>query len=317
MRHPFLASVIVALVAGPATAQDLTPVQDNRDKLIEMALEGKPSPPTMGSRPYRVRADGQVEMVPGSGGIMYNARVGTSAVDMEGNHVEPAVSIRAGENNSDTNNALNALATIGSPVRVLSGRGADGRGRVIGKHGGSNRVMVDVPDKVIEEISYTDLFQIRALGAGMKFLNVEGVTVMNAHPDLIDALTERGMGVTAEGKLRVPVHRVIPARIMGSGLGRDHTYAGDYDIQMFDEGIVRDYGLEALRFGDIVAIENADTTYGRIYKTGAMTVGVVVHGKSMSAGHGPGVTTLFTSAEGNIETFRDDGANLQTLLDIR
>ena len=94
-------------------------------------------------------------------------------------------------------------------------------------------------------------------------------------------------------------------------------FVGDYDVQMFDEAIVAEYGLDRLRYGDIVAIENADHGYGRIYRTGAVSVGVVVHGISLSAGHGPGVATLFTSTEGRIETFTDANNNLGELLDIR
>lgn len=78
-----------------------------------------------------------------------------------------------------------------------------------------------------------------------------------------------------------------------------------------------EYGLDGLRFGDIVAIVNADHSYGRIWREGAISVGVMVHGRSKSAGHGPGVTTLFTSKEGNIELVDDPEANLVNLLDIR
>lgn len=56
---------------------------------------------------------------------------------------------------------------------------------------------------------------------------------------------------------------------MGSGLGRDNVYRGDYDTNYFDEGVVREYGLEDLRLGDLVAIVDADHSSGRIYWQGA------------------------------------------------
>ncbi|MFQ6109075.1 MAG: hypothetical protein ACE5L7_05935 [Candidatus Aminicenantales bacterium] len=71
----------------------------------------------------------------------------------------------------------------------------------------------------------------------------------------------------------------------------------DYDIQLFDRKTVKKYNLEALRFGDIVAILDADHTFGRFYREGAISVGVVSHSRSVAAGHGPGVTALFTSAK--------------------
>jgi hypothetical protein len=134
---------------------------------------------------------------------------------------------------------------------------------------------------------------------------------------LLDALTEAGMGVTSEGKLRIPVALKVPAKIMGSGLGSSHVYRGDYDIQLFDEKTVAEYGLDKLRFGDVVAIMDADNTYGRIDKTGAISVGVIAHSISTVAGHGPGVTTLFSSTTGKIDLVVDPNANLANLLKLK
>lgn len=177
--------------------------------------------------------------------------------------------------------------------------------------------MMDFPDKFFGDLTVDDWFQVMAIGAGMKLTNVEGVAVQNMSPDLMAALTKAGMGIDAKGMLHVGVTHTIPAKIMGSGLGRSQTYTGDYDIQLFDEQVVAEHGLDRLRFGDIVAIMDADSTNGRIYKTGAVTVGVVAHSRSPKAGHGPGVVTLFTSTIGNIRPVIDADANLDTLLDIR
>ncbi len=100
-------------------------------------------------------------------------------------------------------------------------------------------------------------------------------------------------------------------------LGQSQTYTGDYDINFFDPQTVEEYGLDSLRFGDIVAIMDADSTYGRVYRQGAITIASVSHGRSNSAGHGPGVTTLFTSTTGNIEPYKSTDANLAKLLKIR
>jgi hypothetical protein len=77
------------------------------------------------------------------------------------------------------------------------------------------------------------------------------------------------------------------------------------------------YGLRELRLGDIVAIVNADHSYGRIYRTGAISVGVVAHGRSFVAGHGPGVTSLLTSPDGRIEPVLDSSANVADVLKVR
>jgi hypothetical protein len=110
---------------------------------------------------------------------------------------------------------------------------------------------------------------------------------------------------------------MVPGKIMGSGLGSEQTWTGDYDIQLFDEQTVEEYGLADLRFGDFVAVLDTDHTFGRIYKQGAVSIGIVVHSDCYTSGHGPGVTTLLTTkVPGKIEAHVDPGANLATILGI-
>jgi hypothetical protein len=300
---------------------NLTPLEVNRNQLVEMAVVGEISPPVLADPPYRVSPEGKVVATPATGSITYNFRTGDSAVDMAGDHVEPAVSIVnfgiTRSRNSPENIALNTLSCVGNVVTVISGDAKGAKGTVVGKHGGIENVLVEFPDEVYGKLAVGDEMQVRAVGLGMEVTNIDDIYVMNLGPQLLDALTRQGMGVTTEGRLRVPVTHRIPAKIMGSGLGQRHVYSGDYDIQMFDEDVVRQYGLEMLRFGDIVAIMDADHRYGRIYRGGAVTIGVVVHGVSVLAGHGPGVTTLITSPGGNIETVIDSDANLAWLLGLR
>lgn len=294
--------------------QDLIPLEVNHDELIEMAVTGYVREPFITASTYRVAPDGTVKALPGTGGITYNFRVGDSAVNMAGDHVEPSVSIT---NDGNDQRALNVLAQVGNSVKVISGEARGAVGTVIGKHGGIENVMVEFDDEVYDKLTIGDRMQIRSVGLGMEPVNAENLYIRNTSPALLEALTENGMGLNSDGKLVVPVTHVIPAKIMGSGLGRDQVHSGDYDIQMFDEGIVERYNLDKLRFGDIVAIENADTAHGRIYREGAWTIGVVVHGISRVAGHGPGVTALFTSPEGDIEPITDPDSNLKYLMNLR
>ncbi len=104
---------------------------------------------------------------------------------------------------------------------------------------------------------------------------------------------------------------------MGSGLGSNHSYSGDYDIQMFDKKIVKKFGLDTLRFGDFVAIADADHTYGRIYKTDAVSIGIIVHSDCVIAGHGPGVMTVLTSSKGKIKTVINKKSNLFHYLKLK
>ncbi|MEA5445442.1 DUF4438 domain-containing protein [Gammaproteobacteria bacterium AB-CW1] len=312
-----IAALLLAGCASETEARDVTPLEVNLDKLVEQAVIGEITQPHQADPPLRVSPDGTVAAAPGTGGITYNFRTGDSAVHMAGDHVEPAVSIRNGSPGDTANRALNVLAQIGNRVRIISGEAAGAEGRVIGKHGGIENVMVDFPDEVYDDLVVGDRMQIRAVGLGMEARNADDIYIRNMSPDLLEAMTERGMGLDEQDRLVVPVSVRIPAKIMGSGLGRNHVFTGDYDIQFFDEEVVERYGLDRLRFGDIVAITDADHKFGRIYRGGAISVGVVVHGISGVAGHGPGVTTLLTSPSGNIELVDDEDMNLINLLPIR
>ncbi|MCL0070031.1 DUF4438 domain-containing protein, partial [Dehalococcoidia bacterium] len=72
-----------------------------------------------------------------------------------------------------------------------------------------------------------------------------------------------------------------------------------------------------LRFGDIVAITDHDNTYGRCYRKGAITIGVVVHSDCRFAGHGPGVCTIISCATPLIEPEIREGANIADILGLR
>lgn len=160
--------------------------------------------------------------------MVFIFRSGDSAVNIAGDQVEPVVTLCSlGSTNSRSSResrGFNLLSCIGNRVVVLDGDAKGAEGRVIGKHGGAEHVMVDFSDD-----------------------------------------------------------------------------------EVFDK----------LQIGDIIAIIDAEHTYGRIYRTGAVSIGVIAHSDSKIAGHGPGVTTIFTSATGNIELVIDPNANLAKLLKIR
>jgi hypothetical protein len=324
-RSPYsslaLATAILLVTSVMVWGQSVRPLEYNESELVQMAAEGEISPPVLRDPPYRVSPDGELGVYPGTGSITYNFRAGDSAFKIAADHVEPAVSIynlgSTNDRNSRENIALNVLSCIGNEARILSGEAKGARGWVIGKHGGAEHIMVDFDDPVYDKLSIGDRIQIRTLGTGMKLLNLEGVHVMNMSPTLLKALTAAGTGVASDGKLRIRVTHRVPAKIMGSGLGRNHVYKGDYDINLFDEPTIKEYNLDTIRFGDIVALIDADNSYGRIYRTGAISIGVVAHSRSFTAGHGPGVVTLFASKEGKIEPVIDDSANLVNLLKIR
>ncbi len=83
-----------------------------------------------------------------------------------------------------------------------------------------------------------------------------------------------------------------------------------------DPDAFREYGLDKLRLGDIVLLQDCDNQYGRGYLKGAVSVGVVVHSDCVITGHGPGVTTLFTCKRPLIRGIKDTEANLIAWLSL-
>jgi len=291
-------------------------LRTNAEKLIKMSVMGEIASPTIRSV-YNVSATGKPLVLPGVGGITYNLRVGDPACGWEVDHVEPGVSVENKENDvrsgQAANTAFNVLSCVGNKATVVNGDAKGAEGTVTGKHGGIEHVLVDFPFDVLEKLVLGDRILVKAFGVGLKLVDFPEIKVVNMDPALLDAWNIEPKG----DELEVPVTHMVPAAIMGSGLGANQVNSGDYDIQMFDKAVVEQYELESLRIGDIVAITDADHSFGRIYRQGAVSVGVVIHTNCVTAGHGPGVTTLMTSPEGKIVPQIDQKANIASILKLR
>ena len=88
--------------------------------------------------------------------------------------------------------------------------------------------------------------------------------------------------------------------------------------------IVRPDGTETLecpdplaKLGDLVAIRDHYDYWGRGRYKGAVTIGVVVHGFSAMAGHGPGIDPILSALPGKIKVRIEPNANTAYYLGIR
>lgn len=290
----------------------------NRKDLVILTVAGQIAHPVSKSSPYRIGQDGIPRILPGTGGIVLNFRIGDRCVGLQADHVEPGVSIKniarsSGTDKDGDNLALNTYACVGNLATVLDGPCKDKKGLVTGKHGGVNHVLVDFPTKVLQQLRIGDKIQINAYGVGLRFVDHPAVTVWNCDPRLLNK-----WGVQSKPpQLYVPVSHLIPAGLMGSGLGRNNALRGDYDIQLSNPEINHRLKLDTLRFGDFVAIIDADTRFGRALKKGFTTIGIVVHSDSTVSGHGPGVVTLFSGESRFITPIKDSQANLAMVMGIR
>jgi hypothetical protein len=305
----------VAVTDTPAAA---AAPRINREQLVVSVVTGQIAHPVGRASAYRIGHDGVPRVLPGTGGITLNWRIGDPCIGIAGDHVEPGVALHnngrevVGPRNGP-NLALLTYACVGNRATVLSGTAAGRTGWVTGKHGGIDHVLVDFPAEVLQRLRIGDTIQITSVGLGMRLLDHPGITLVNCSPVL---LARWGL-VPAGGRLRVPVTHRFPAHLMGSGLGRNTASRGDYDIQLADAESTRRYRLDMLRFGDLVCIEGADARHGPGWRSGRRSIGVVVHADSTVSGHGPGVCLLMTGAAATIEPVHDARANLAAVLGVR
>lgn len=280
----------------------------NREQLVIQAAIAPIRQPYLRLMPWLTDKEGKSVILPRMGSITYNVEIGDSVYGMQADHVEPGVTLK--NPSPEENNAIQLLACIGNSCKLLTGEAKGERGFVTGKHGGVDHLLVYFPRNVLEKMSMEDKIQIRMQGRGMQIAGFEDkICCLSMGPELFDRLA-----ISVEnGKLHVPVAARIPAYLMGSGIGEFSAVAGDYDIMTQDWTEIKKLGLDRLRYGDIVLLEDCDNTYGRGFCRGAVTIGVVVHSDCVLVGHGPGVTALLSSKEPVIEGVIDSHANLADL----
>ncbi|UCF09806.1 MAG: DUF4438 domain-containing protein [Candidatus Bipolaricaulota bacterium] len=286
-------------------------LKTNEDRVVEFLIQCKPGPPRTRAR-WSVDSEGVPFVLPSVGGITTNIAVGDSAFGWAGDHVEPSVSCTANTQKpfEHPNVSLQLYACAGNQATVVSGKAKNSTGYAIGHHGGSEHVVVEFPRAVKEKLSYDDKIIIRGRGQGLRLLEHPEIALFNLDPGLLQK-----MGIEeADGKLRVPVTTIVPAACMGSGVGSTQPGTGDYDIMTSDPETVAEYKLDKIRFGDFVALTDHDNRFGRTYRKGAVTIGIVVHSDCLLSGHGPGVTTLITCGTPLIEPVVDAEANIADIL---
>jgi len=289
-------------------------LRTNESSLVMMAVQGKVAHAAQWSY-FEVSHDGKPFALPSTGSITYNVRVGDTAFGWAGDHIEAGVSttFTEGKSGSPKHEAgYNFLACIGNDARIVSGEAKGKRGTVLGTHGGVEHVMIDFPPPVLDKMTLDDKILIKAYGQGLELLDFPNIKMYSLDPNLLKKINPKPQGK----KLLMPVTTIVPAEVMGSGIGSLNIGTGDYDIMTHDPATVKKYKIDQVCFGDLVAIRDHDNSYGRTFKRGAVSIGVVVHGNCLLAGHGPGVTTIITSAVGAIEPFIDPNANVGRYLGI-
>jgi len=288
-------------------------VKTNKENLLEIALQGAITHTAVPAS-YTTTWDGKSQLGMGRGGIIYNVKIGDPVYGWElGENVEPGVSA----DGTDTDRAKGGfrnLSNVGNKVKILNGEAKGEWGIVIGKvgylPGRGHHIVMHFKEETLEKLTIGDKVQIRAKGAGYKLIDYPDVAVVSCGPKLL-----KNWGIEEkDGKLHVPVTKVVPVDYVGQGAGGSPPQASNWDIQTQSPDAVE--FCKDLKFGDIVLLEDTLSYYGRGYYYGAVTVGVVITGPSKHMGHGIGVTTLLSCKKGEIVPKLDSGLNLKNILEL-
>jgi hypothetical protein len=285
------------------------PLATNEAQLVEMAVTGNISQPSLRYPGYTLDNMGVGRVLPGMSGVVYNARVGDPAFGWAADHVEPGVSIANADGMADF--ALHYLTCVGNRAVVTSGLAKGAEGVVTGEHA---RLLVDFAPDVNELLCVGDSIQIIACGRGLALTDFPQIELKKMSARLLN-----NMGITLSGdgkKIRVPVTMELPPRIMGSGAELNSEFV-DQDLMSGDRELMAELGIDQMRLGDIVVIPDADHRYGRGYRKGAAAIALCIHGDSVMTGHGPGILTLMAAPEPVIEWVIDPNANIANYLNIR
>ena len=277
----------------------------NAERLVRQPLRGEVWPALADRHAYRVDADGAPFVLPGMGGVTLGVHPGDDAAGYAADHLEPGLSIR--HRAPAANYALQFLSCIGNVVTVRSGPAAGATGRVIGQHA---YVLADLAEDDLAQVASGDLVDVLAVGQGLTLTAHPDIVVKNAAPDLLTAL---GVHTRDDGRLVVPVAVRVPAAAVGAGAGMVSEFANtDLMGAYAGQGEDLSLGLESLRIGDVVALDDQDHRYGRGWRPGWTTIGVISTGHCRLFGHGPGPSTILSGPSEAFALVDEAAANLST-----
>jgi hypothetical protein len=251
---------------------------------------------------------GRPMLLPGMSGVVANVRVGDPVFPWAADHLEPGVS--AGCADRGRHQALQFLACLGNPVRVVDGPAAGAEGTVVGKHA---FVLVDFPQAVLDALGPGDRLLVRAHGQGLRLSEFPEIATRSLSPALLHALP---LQRSERDRLRVDVALEIPAYLMGAGLGMSSEWA-NCDVMFTHRDTVERLGAKGLRLGDVVVMHDQDHRFGRGYRKGMSAIGVVAHGGYGGIpGHGTGVVTIMSGPSERFEPVLAERANVRAYLNL-
>ena len=288
-------------------------IQTNTADIVTISVMGQVANPSLSglpAEPYRLDADGKAFLWPTFGGIVYNVSVGDSAFGWAGDCIHPSVSISHPDANK--NRGLNIYACVGNEAMIVSGAAKGERGVVTGKSGRfSDQVIIHFDVETRRKIAVDDQILVKSEGVGLALPDMPDISFKSISPTLFNKLPK-----TAEaGVLKMGVVATVPPHFVGAGAGLT-SEGGSLHIQSTDRTALAEHGLDQLRLGDVVAIQDTDSRYNHGYLRGAMSIGIIGQTDGPRAGYGPGMTVVMTAPAGQLGSYTAPGTNIADILGL-
>ncbi len=285
------------------------PISTNKDKLLTIAVQGEIAPAEP-SRSYTTTWDGKPKMAIGIGGINYNLKIGDKIFGWASGDRATVGVATIGTGQERGRGAWLTFTSIGNEVKVIGGEAKGEKGIIIAKFG--SYILVHFEDSVLENLEIGNNLHVKATGVGLEIEGFKDVFIHGITPEILEKIAVQN----AAGKIEVPVVKEIPAEIVGQGAGRG-SLSGNWHVQTCYPPDIKKYGLDELRFGDLVLLKDTQTDYGKGYFKGGATVGVVCTGPSDISGLGIGVTPILSTRSNKLTARIDPTANIGKYLGLK
>jgi len=300
--------VMLYFFAGDCAADQATkPIETNKNKLLSLAVQGEiaPAQPESG---YGVTWDGKPKTMIGIGGINYNLKIGSKVFGWASADQATVGVATVGAGTDRSKSSYISFTSIGNPVKVINGDAQGEKGVIIGKF--SRFVLVHFDDELLEKLAVGNKLHVKACGVGLKIKGFDDVYAHSIAPEILEKIVVK----TTDEKLKAPVVKEIPGRIVSRGSGG--SLYGHWYIQTCYPPDIQKFGLDDLRYGDLVLLRDIQTDYGQGYYKGGATLGVVCSGPSDLSGRGIGVTPILSSRFDKISAWIDSTANIGKYLGL-
>ena len=297
-RTLYVLIVLIIAVLNPLYAQT---IKTNKDRCLSLAVTGQIAPAEP-SRGYTTTWNGKPKMAIGIGGINYNLMIGKPVFGWANGERATMGVATVGIGDRQRSSWI-VYSSIGNEVTIKSGEARGKKGLVIGKWGGYALIRFD--EDILDQLTIGDQLQAKTRGVGLEIEGFEDVYPHSIDPEILEAILTK----KSASRLEVPVVKVIPGEIVGNGHGHGSLY-GHWNIQTCYPPDIEKYGLDELRFADLVLLKDIQTDFGMGYYEGGATLGVVCAGPSDVPGQGVGVTPILSTRTKKLTTRIDTDANI-------